>query len=75
MSISWYSKKQNTVETITFGSKFIALRINAEKSKGLGYNLMLMDMPLNGLSNVYVDELVSKTGDIPCRQHMSIVIY
>jgi hypothetical protein len=35
--IIWYSKKQNTVESSTFGSKFIAMRIVTEITEGLQY--------------------------------------
>jgi hypothetical protein len=28
--ISWYSKRQNTIETSTFGSEFVALKIALE---------------------------------------------
>ncbi len=33
--IYWYSKKQNTVETSTFGSEFVALKIATETLRGL----------------------------------------
>jgi len=33
--ISWYSKRQNIVETSTFGSEFVALRIATEMIEGL----------------------------------------
>ena len=33
--VIWYSKRQNTVETSTFGSEFIALRIATELIEGL----------------------------------------
>ena len=35
--IIWYSKKQNTVETSTFGSELVALRIATEITEGLRY--------------------------------------
>jgi hypothetical protein len=35
--IIWYSKKQNTVESSTFGSKFVAMRIATEITEGLQY--------------------------------------
>ena len=35
--IIWYSKKQNTVESSTFGSEFVALRIATEITEGLQY--------------------------------------
>ena len=54
--ISWYSKKKNTVETSTVGFEFIAPRIAAKKLKGLRCELMMMGVPLDGISNVYVDK-------------------
>jgi len=33
--ITWYSKQQNTVETSTFGSKFVAMRIGLELVEAL----------------------------------------
>ena len=35
--IIWYSKKQNTVESSTFGSEFVAMRIATEITEGLRY--------------------------------------
>jgi hypothetical protein len=35
--ILWYSKRQNTVETSTFGSEYIAARIAVEMIEGLRY--------------------------------------
>ena len=40
--ITWYSKRQNTVEASTFGSKFIALRVRCEMNDGLRYKLRMM---------------------------------
>jgi hypothetical protein len=37
--IMWYSKKQNTVETSTFGSEFVALKVATEILRGLRYKL------------------------------------
>jgi hypothetical protein len=33
--VVWYSKRQNTVESSTFGSEFVALRIATEKVEAL----------------------------------------
>ena len=33
--IIWFSKKQNNVETSTFGSEFVAMRIAKEITEGL----------------------------------------
>lgn len=37
--IIWYSKRQNTIETSTFGSEFIALKIATELTESLRYKL------------------------------------
>ena len=49
--IIWCSKRQNMVETLKFGLKFIALRIATEIIEGLGYKLQMLGLPLNGLTN------------------------
>ena len=64
--IIWYSKSQKTVETSTFGSEFVALRIATEMIKGLRYKLRMMGIPLEGPANVLVDnETVMKNSTIP----------
>ena len=52
--VIWYSKRQNTVETSTFGSEFIALRIATEMI-GLRYKLRMFGVPLDGPANVFGD--------------------
>jgi hypothetical protein len=37
--ILWYSKRQNTVESSTFGSEFVAMRIAIEMIECLRYKL------------------------------------
>jgi hypothetical protein len=46
--IQWYSKKQNSVETSTFGSEFSALRTAVELTKAMHYKLQMMGIPLDG---------------------------
>jgi hypothetical protein len=75
--IIWYSKSQKTVETSTFGSEFVALRIAIELIKGLRYKLRMMGIPLEGPVNVLVDnETVMKNSTIPSstlqRKHNAI---
>jgi hypothetical protein len=53
--IIWYSKRQNTVETSTFGSEFIAARIAVELIEGLRYKLRMFGVPIDGPANVYCD--------------------
>ena len=64
--IVWYSKKQNAVETSTFGSEFVALRIATELVQGLRYKLRMMGVPLDGPTSVYCDnESVTKNASVP----------
>lgn len=46
--ISWYSKKQSSIETSSFGSEFAAMKTAVELSIGLRYKLMMMGVPLDG---------------------------
>ncbi len=54
-SIIWYSKRQNTVETSTFGSEFIAAKIAVELIEGLRYKLRMFGVPIDGPANMYCD--------------------
>ena len=53
--IIWYSKRQNTVETSSFGSEFVALRIATELNEALRYKLRTFGVPLNGPSEILCD--------------------
>ena len=53
--IIWFSKKQNTVESSTFGSEFVALRIATEKIIALRYKLRMFGVPLDGPAQVFSD--------------------
>ena len=53
--ISWYSKKQNTVESSTFGSEFVAMRIAVEHIRALRYKLRMFGIPIDGPTNVFGD--------------------
>jgi hypothetical protein len=53
--IIWFSKRQNTVETSTFGSEFVAARIAVELIEGLRYKLRMFGVPIDGPTNLYVD--------------------
>ena len=50
-----YSKRQNTVETSSFGSEFVALRIATELNEALRYKLRTFGVPLNGPSEILCD--------------------
>lgn len=51
----WYSKKQNTVESSTFGSEFVAMRIALEKIRALRYKLRMFGIPIEGPTNLLGD--------------------
>ena len=53
--ISWYSKRQNTVESSTFSSEFIAMRTLVESIRGLRYKLKMFGVPIDGPSRVLCD--------------------
>jgi hypothetical protein len=64
--ILWYSKKQNTIETSTFGSEYIALRIATELIDGLRYKLRMFGIPIEGPARVFCDnEAVVKSSSFP----------
>ncbi|CAJ1931864.1 unnamed protein product, partial [Cylindrotheca closterium] len=53
--IVWYSKKQNAVETSSFGSEFAALKTGVELVEGLVYKLQMMGVPIDGHCHTLVD--------------------
>jgi hypothetical protein len=53
--IAWYSKAQATVETSTFGSEFVALRVATELIEALRYKLRMFGVPIDGPTNVLCD--------------------
>ena len=64
--IVWYSKRQNTVETSTFGSEFIAMKTAVEQIEALRYKLRMFGVPLEGPTNIFCDnESVFKNESIP----------
>lgn len=78
--ISWFSKKQNTVESSTFSSEFVALRIATELIISLRYKLRMFGVPINGPANVFCDnEAVYKNVSNPSstlkKKHNSIAYH
>ena len=75
--IIWFSKRQNTVETSSFGSEFIALRIATEMIEALRYKLRMFGVPIAGPADVFCDnQTVSKNASVPSstlnKKHNSI---
>jgi len=64
--ITWYSKKQNTVESSTFGSEFVALRIATELIISLRYKLRMMGIPIRTPCITFCDnETAIRNSTIP----------
>ena len=55
--ISWYSKRQNTVESSMFGSEFVAMKTAVEQLQALRLKLRWMGIPLDGPANIFCDNL------------------
>ena len=57
---------QNTVETSTFGSEYVALRIATEQNFSLRYKLNMMGIQVEDPANVFCDsEAVAKNSATP----------
>jgi hypothetical protein len=53
--VVWYSKKQNTVESSTFGSEIVALKNAIDLLKSLKYKLRMLGVPLLGPADIFCD--------------------
>jgi hypothetical protein len=53
--VVWYTKKQNTVESSTFGSEIVALKNSIELTKSLRYKLRMFGVPLLGPADIFCD--------------------
>ena len=64
--VLWYSKRQNTVETSTFSSEFVALRIATEMVEGLLYKLRMFGVSINDEARVFcANESVVNSSTFP----------
>jgi hypothetical protein len=76
--IIWYSKQQNTVETSTFGSEFIALKTAVEVIEGLRYKIHMMGIELDGATKVFCDNssivtnFTKPESTLKCSKHNSV---
>ena len=55
--IDWYSKRQATVESATYGSEFVAARIAVEQIMDLRYTLRMFGVELDGPAYLFGDNL------------------
>ena len=53
--IIWFLKRQNTVESSTFGSEFVAMKQAVELVEGLRYKLRMMGVEVDGPTNLFCD--------------------
>ena len=53
--IIWYSKKQNTVESSSFGSEFVAMRTARDMIVSLRHKLRAFGIPLKGPAHMFCD--------------------
>ena len=67
--IFWYSKKQTSVQTSSFGSELIAMKECCGYLRGLTYNLMMMGISCDFPSYAYVDnQSVLLNSSVPTSQ-------
>ena len=64
--VDWFSKKQGSVETATYGSEFVAARIGTDKIVEMRYMLRMLGAPMKGHSIMFGDNLaVINSASIP----------
>ena len=78
--IHWYSKRQPTVETSTFGAEFCAMKRGVEMIEALRYKLRMFGVSLDGPASIFCDnEAVYKNTSIPesvlSKKHHSIAYH
>ena len=78
--IIWFSKRQNTVESSSFGSEFVALRAAKEMLVALRYKLRMFGVPIDGPANIFCDNNgVVKNTTIPesmlAKKHHNAINY
>ena len=74
--IDWYSKKQATVETATYGSEFVAARICVEQVIDLRNTLRYLGVPLRAKSYMFGDNksVVDSSMQVNAKLHKRHVI-
>ena len=78
--IMWYSKRQNTVESSTFGSEIVAMKQATDMVEALLYKLRMFGIPIEAETRVLCDnESVVKVGTNPearlTKKHNSIAFH
>ncbi len=78
--ISWWSKRQNCVETSTYSSELVALKTATEQIIALRYKLRMFGVPIDGAAQVFCDnEAVYKNTSNPTstlkKKHNSVAFH
>ena len=55
--VIWYTKKQGSIETSSFGSEFTAMKTGMELVIGLRYKLRMMGVPIDGPTRIRADNM------------------
>jgi hypothetical protein len=55
--VIWYTKKQGSIETSSFGSEFSAMKTGTEINISLRYKLGMMGIPLDGPTRIRADNM------------------
>ena len=64
--LNWASKRQNNVESSTFGAEFMALKMAIEMLEGIRYKLRMFGVPLDGPVRILCDnQSVIKNSTFP----------
>lgn len=78
--ITWYSKRQSTIESSTFTSEFIAMKTCMEAIVALRYKLRMFGVPIDGPTKVLCDNQSvvnnsSKIDSVLNKKHSSIAYH
>ena len=69
--VVWYSKRQATIETSTFGSEFVAAKVTTETFRGLRYKLRLLGVPIEGPTCFFGNNMSVTTNIMDHEYHSS----
>jgi hypothetical protein len=53
--VNWFSKKQGSIVTSTFGSEFVALKTTTEANRGLRFKLKIIGTLIDGPTYIFCD--------------------
>jgi len=77
--IVWFSKKQTSIKTSSFGSEFSVMKTAVEIVEGLRYKLRMMGVPIDGPCNVKADNMsMVRNSSIPesqLKKKSNLIVY